>query len=423
MRFFPTGRNLLSLALAGSVMGTATFAAPTPAPAAPHVRAPLAIPLDLSPARRHAPKPPLHVIRSIAGRNMPAAAATYSILDVGGPPTAGYYYDPPHAFNDSDVIVGQAYNANLGTFDCFAYTGTKTKRFIDMSAGSAITQCNPTSVGAATGTSTPFVGYGDETTLGYFALSGNVSTNGSSSIEGLSNVVTSYFIGVNASGEAIGEGVYIPQGGFFSTYPPYVQSPGATSLALAQPQCSVYQALCADNEYADYLCPFGGCEINDAGLIMGYDDYTGVEMVYSYGGSGKDLPFNNDTTALNNANQILYSGYSCSGSCAYATNLYSLKTGSTTPIPTPKNSSCTGVYGLSLNNLGEVLGETTGCAAESDYVYVTWTAKGGTKVLNSEIPANAYESLEPIGVNDSGEILLALFTPTAEHWGLLVPKK
>lgn len=147
-------------------------------------------------------------------------------------------------------------------------------------------------------------------------------------------------------------------------------------------------------------------------------------MVFTYGATGGlDLPFHYQTgVALNDAQQVLFNLYNQSS--GYQATVYSITNGTTTAIPLPKHSSCTSNFGNSLNNEGEVLGETTNCSSSSDYVAWTWTAKGGLKVLSSELPSNTYESIFPRGVNDAGQVLVTLVTQKGIwDWGILTPAK
>jgi hypothetical protein len=84
--------------------------------------------------------------------------------------------------------------------------------------------------------------------------------------------------------------------------------------------------------------------------------------------------------------------------------------------------SCTEHVPLSMNNAGEILGYDTACGVATDAGYWTWDPQNG--VQRVIMPATtAYSSALPLGVNDNGQILVALNLAAGgqQHWGTFNP--
>jgi hypothetical protein len=185
-------------------------------------------------------------------------------------------------------------------------------------------------------------------------------------------------------------------------------------------------------------CPFGGCVINDRNEVLGYDFATVAPnvaklAVYTAGKASSldDLPITLNYAygqtvcctvfAFNDRDDILFSANDKVFDGTPIPAIYNIASGKKTIIPLATPSCPKGVtYGqpLSMNNKGEVLG-TYDCPTGPDG-YFTWDAASGTHDLGSQIP-NTNLTLYPIGVNDSGQILIGLVSGSVTTWGTLDP--
>jgi hypothetical protein len=207
---------------------------------------------------------------------------------------------------------------------------------------------------------------------------------------------------------------------------------GKMILDVAQPQCTTRGQQYCDNPYiaGAFSCPFGGCSINDSGMILGYDQNapTPSFLTYKYGKmtSVKDIPimgsYPYSYAFLNNMGQIAYSSYT-PGPSDVASYVYSMSTKKTMMIPTIPGNSCAYYYPISFSNVGQVLGEAGNCSDPDDQTYFTWDPVNGTQNLFDEIDMTGYTSVMPLGVNDNGQILVRLTenAPGQAVWGTLNP--
>jgi hypothetical protein len=360
--------------------------------------------------------PPSPGIHTAGGRPHLQSGQMYTINDVGTPP-ATLTGSTPVAFNNSGQILGSAYQTKKKTDDCVLYTGSGT--FADVSTPATDLECSPNGLSSADSNGVlRFVGYLNtpyEQSSIAFSGTYTVSTATATFTPYTANV-PSLLSGVNVSGEAVGDAYYSPFSGFSTSEPLFVLLPAAKTLTLAQPQCTTSKTGCSSGA-AGNACPFGGCAINDGGTTLSRDLATGKPLTYIYGqsGSGKDLSIKpSNTPQINNAGQVVYDVYN-SLSGLYTTYIYATATSVTTTIPKIPGYPCS-YMPLSMSNNGQVLG-TTSCG-----IYWTYDPVNGTQNLNTEIPTNSYQDVYPLGINDNGQILVALYTATgATHWGTLNP--
>jgi hypothetical protein len=369
-------------------------------------------------------------IRSARIRPNLGSGQTYTIVNLGAPSTTSYSSSSPVAFNNTGQIVGTAYLTSKQTVDCVMYNHGS---FVDLTASAAQAACGVGSLSKANkgkahlvGTlRTPF-----EQAAVAFSGAFVTTTSGFTLTEFAANDLSNLF-GVNSSGEAVGVAWYAPLGGFYSDQPYFVLPAATSTLQPMQPQCvTVGQALCAAPNFAPTAsCPFGGCSINDSGLILGWDPHAATPslMTYTYGQStsAKDIPIVGPQlygdAFINNAGQIAYSAYNSALTNVVA-YVYSSATGATTAIPSIPGNSCADYVPISFSNLGQVLGLTENCGAFTDYIYWTWDPVNGTQNLATEFSITGYSTVTPLGVNDGGQILASLVTNAdVTGWGTLNP--
>jgi hypothetical protein len=225
--------------------------------------------------------------------------------------------------------------------------------------------------------------------------------------------------GINATGHVVGPGWYDPPlTGFFTLNPELIGVPGASKLVAAQPDCTVLEQGCGVDTHIDNstACPFGGCSINAVGTILGCDLATGAAMTFAFGARspGVDLPIvaaNGTAPAINDAAQILYATMS-QANFTFSAFVYSMASKATVEIPDLPGA--TDNVPLSINNSGRVLGF-------DGTTYWTWDPANGLQDIGAALPANAYQSIAALGINDDDRILVRLNTASAVHWGTLVP--
>jgi hypothetical protein len=377
---------------------------------------------------RRLPPPPRPAPIPLGGRHHAGPLATqYTIADVGAPsPSNVVVLEQPASFNNTGQIVGYAYNYQNGTSNCMAYTGSKWLRLNAFSfrycTPQSITNANP-----STGTY-EIVGYGDpQNSVEQNAFTATV-VKSVAHFADFTGHAPSALYGVNNSGAAVGYSYYNPPKGFFESDPPFVESNG--KFAPLQPQCTTNQPLCmqdVESSWWDGDCAFGGCSINDAGVVLGYGNNGssyGYE-IYTVGqpSSGEILPMSYDVSyvaGINDANQIAYSQYTYSGD-TWSAWIYQVGASAPTSLGTIPGDSCSYEYVMGQNNNGQVLGYSGGCQNES-YTYWTWDPVNGMVDLDAEIGQNSYSSITPYGINDNGQILVELETSTGHtHWGTLDP--
>ena len=363
---------------------------------------------------------------------MPGATTVsrYTIVDVGAPSPALYTAPSADAFNNAGQIVGTAVSVTAKRTDCFLYAGDG--RFSPISGGSGGGDCFPFAISNPDAAQTVrIVGTFSSTYAAPHAFYAVVNASGTT-LSALAQNVPSELTGVNSAGKAVGDAYYRPAGGFFSTSPMFESAAGPT-IVVAQQQCTSYRLFCAlnvpDNRYA---CSFGGCQINDAGTILGFDAQSGHLLTRTFGEpmSGRHLPIvAAPATALvngeliNDADQIAYSVIATAPPNRISSYVYSIAHETTTPIPTLKGSSCAQSVLISLTNTGEVLGLAQQCANSKDNVYFIWDPVRGTRNLSALIPSDPqYSAIFPVGENDKGQFLLNLTLKSgAVHWGILEP--
>ncbi len=389
-------------------------------------------------------------IRGNAPRPFAAATPAYTIHNVGAPAYTGGSL--PLGFNNTGQIFGFAYNVHgyTGPIDCVIWTGTVFERLpfpvvtVSTAYHNANTRCMPAGIddaNAATGAYEIVGSVQEEYTFNpnAFAVVAVASAFKKSSI--YYPYSPSAMVGVNSAQTSLATAEFSRDTVADIHGQLYFTATGAVD-ALSQ-----LQAPASPNAPLEHYliptvanaCPFGGCAINGAGEVLGYDyttvnDYsTATAALYTLGkpASLVHLPIQdvlgieqNDNTyqvavvfpvALNNAGQLVY----------YDTDLgspvlYNVASGAKTVISVlPPGCSAPSAAPISLNNLGEVLGVVSNCPNYSGYF--TWDSVHGTQFLNAEIPASAY-TLFPLGVNDRGQILVTLQTSAGVNdWGTLDP--
>jgi len=71
---------------------------------------------------------------------------------------------------------------------------------------------------------------------------------------------------------------------------------------------------------------------------------------------------------------------------------------------------------IGLNGSAEVLALANNCTQSDHDGSVTWDAKHGFLTVASGLPKNKYDTIDPVWLNDRGEILVEL-TSAADHIG------
>lgn len=371
-----------------------------------------------------APLPP--TIRAHGPHSGVRSDVAYTIDDIGGPYPA-FANSFPVAFNNSGQFLGYGYSASKGVQTCIVYAAGK---FVNASASSNDVACFPQGMSSQDSQGVArFVGYVatpfDEAPVGFL---GTVNAAGKAALTPFSAHSPSNLAGVNLGGQAIGSGHYVPVGGFYSAYPQFVANAGA--ISVAQPYCTTVAQYCASPVQNTLSgCAFGGCSINDSGTVLAIDPSNGELMTYAPGAQRSGADYAAIPAAylvggeqLNNAGQILYSAYDKAHAHIYS-YVYTASSGASSIVPAIAGSTCADYYGISLNNLGQILGYTGNCTNPNDSIYWTWDPADGIQNLNAEIPSNSYSGIIPQGINDNGSILVSLIVPPAGlyDWGTLAP--
>jgi len=200
-------------------------------------------------------------------------------------------------------------------------------------------------------------------------------------------------------------------------------------LTFLQPSCATTAVGClspiqnheifSTAEPPDY-CAFGGCTIDDAGHVLGYDPSTNDYAVHTIGLSSSTielpLPTSVHVVAMNRAGKVVYVEMR-SGARSIVSAVYDRLAGTSTVIPPVAATSCVHYFPLSMNNLGEVLGFTSRCASRD--FYWTWDPMHGTQQVSASVPAGASKFMA-YGVNDKAQILVSFeASGGAVHWGML----
>ncbi len=368
----------------------------------------------------------LPIVRGMAGR---PAAATYTIDDVGAPDPGKYSNSAPQGFDNNGRMVG--YGSTATRLNCVVYNG----KFITLKMPEDIETCNVTLISARLD-----LGKGKYEIVGLAGTqySGDVSafsaiggTSQQPEIKLLPRFQPSVLNGVNDNGKAIGDSHYSPPNGFFFDQPPFALRGGRKAKnfrPLQASECVTLKRYCMIyNSQADavqFACGFGGCTINDNNVVLGEDDYNSLYMIFPLGNpsGAMDLPIGPGNGAfaasgINNAGQIAYSEFLG----IYLPFMYTV--GAATPVPLGilPDSGCRAYFPLSESNAGEVLG--LGICPPTGTAYWTWDPVNGMQNLANEVSlGSAYIGFAPYGVNDNGNILVLLVSPSGpRHWGMLVP--
>jgi hypothetical protein len=372
----------------------------------------------------------LPIVHGSAGR---PAASTYSIDDVGAPNPGLYTSSNPQAFDNNGRMVG--YGSTTTRLECVVYNGN----FMTLKMPDSYTTCNVTSISDRTD-----LGNGKYEFVGLAGTQNSENVSAFSSIGGpskkpdiklLARFQPSVLNGVNKHGKAIGNSYYSPAGGFFYDQPPFALRGGRLPenfKALQASQCVTLMPLCmmwnSQVDAIQFACGFGGCAINDKGVVLGVDGATEDEMIFPLGNpsGAMDLPFAGPASGgysaagINNAGQIAYAQFNgIEGT--YLPFIYTVGAAAAVPLgELPLRLNCRRYFPLSENNPGEVLGLAL---CTSGIVYWTWDSVNGIQNLADLVSlGSTYVGFAPYGVNDNGNILVVL-APTSgpNHWGMLVP--
>ncbi len=368
--------------------------------------------------------PPL----SLRGRRPAASGPVYTIVDDGAPSSSTYALQNPVAFNDTGQIVGVATDAVKGNhYTCEFFDGS---RYRNISSSSSITDCNPYAMNDANpasgsidvaGAVVSTYSYASQTKAFYSTITPGLEAVGTT-VFGAND--SSYLTGVNAAGAAIGLGYYRPVTGFASTYPAFFLASGTLALQLLQPACTTAAPGCGI--VTNVACAFGGCSIAADGSLLLLDVASQTYEILAPSGAVRYPNLGpsanlNGAPIMNDSGQLLYATASTAGNVTtIVTKIYSVATGASTVVPPIAGNSCTEYVPTSFNNVGQVLGYTTNCP-RSDGGFFVYDAANGTQDLLEDLPTGSV-SVDPVGINDRGQILVQLAQPSAvSHWGILQP--
>ena len=373
-------------------------------------------------------------------RSPAANAPSYTIHNVGYP--SGATSSTPGGFNDTGQIFGLAEvpTAQGRVQDCRLWTGFAFVRLPLPATGT----CTALAINDAN------AGSGEYEVVGAATEAFSVGTRAFAVIAGPGGFVRStiYYanspstmVGVNASAVSVASAAFerdrigdLDGLLYFTTV-----SAGSALATLQTPTAAnappIHNLLpIAPTYYPAYPnpCAFGGCTINAANEVLGFDALTRTAAqtftlaVYTVGNpaslrhlplSGPILapsPAEDTPVAFNNADRLVYLD-----STTNEPAVLDIDTGAKTRLPVLPAGCPASAQGipLSMNDLGEVVGFNAGCATPN--VYWTWDPLHGTHYLASEIPASAY-TIYPLGVNDNGQILVALVDANGvDDWGTL----
>ncbi len=376
-------------------------------------------------------------------RSRAANAPTYTIHNVGFP--SGFPASTPGGFNDTGQIFGLVevpkVPAGSGYVqDCRLWTGFVFVRLPLPASGT----CTALAIDDAN------AGSGQYEVVGAVTEPFSTGTRAFAAIAGAGGFVKStiYYanspstmVGVNASQRSVASAAFerdrigdLDGQLYFTT-----EGAGAALTTLQTPAAAnaapIHNLLpIAPTDYPAYPnpCVFGGCTINAASEVLGFDALTrnaaqtATLAVYTVGNAAslRHLPLSGPTlapgpeedtpVAFNNADRIVYLD-----STTNEPAVLDIDSGAKTRLPVlpPGCPSYAQGVPLSMNDLGEVVGVNLNCTTPS--AYWTWDPLHGTQYLASEIPASAY-TIYPLGVNDNGQILVQLVdTNGVDYWGTL----
>jgi hypothetical protein len=393
-------RHLLAYALLGGA-----------APALPAGAAVLAVSLaQVPPARPHV---------ALGGRRHPGPLATsYTIDDFGTPKNASL--QNPDSLNNAGQISGTEFNTQRHAYACVAFTGT---HWVVLNPPK-FANCAPQAMNEPASQTGPFsvVGYGQQT-HGNVAFIASVSGNQAKFTQVTTDAPTR-LLGINDAGYAVGTAYR--QSGFFEQNPPYVLN--GKTFAPLQPQCETFGPFCMSVVSVDAWtgpCPFGGCAITDGNVVFGVDGQNSAQhyevLTIGKSSSAQNLPMDPmaaPAAGINDALQIAYAKLNGSGN--YSAWQYTVGASQPVALGTLPGSTCLNYNPISENNAGDILGDTPNCSGAA---YWTWDPVNGMRDLDAEIPTNNYTQITPVGINDSGQILVELLKGNVVHWGLLKPSQ
>ncbi len=378
-----------------------------------------------------------------------AATASYTLLDVGAPPSSVYPSSEPIGFNDTGQIFGIATSTAkedrvgfASDFDCLVWTGA---RFVDISPAGTFESCAPFAIDGADPTSKAF------TVVGRFrdiyhapspyyyslgdpaqvAFAANVSAaTGTFAFSPYDAYDPSGFFGINSSGVKVGYAQDVAA----STQAEVAVGAAGDTFAFVRPACAdaASSALCPlpiqslkrfSNGQPTGYCAFGGCTIDDDRNVLGVDAQTGSYSIARVGvpSSAKDLALSSSVhaVAMNQPGKILYGYTVTSGAGIVGAALFDIPSATSTVLPPVSGTSCDYYYPISMNHTGEVLGFTGACKAS--HFYWTWDAVHGTREVTAAVRAGG-KSFQAYGVNDAGAILVSFAARDGTtHWGTLQP--
>ena len=373
-------------------------------------------------------------------RSRAASAPSYTIHNVGYP--SGLTSSTPGGFNDTGQIFGLV-NLPPGSGyaqDCRLWTGFVFVRLPLPATGS----CTALAINDAN------AGTGQYEVVGFETEPFAVNTRAFAAIAGPGGFVkaTIYYanspsimVGVNASQISVASAAFerdrlgdLDGSLYFTT-----KSAGSALATLQTPAAAnappIHNLLPTAPTYDPAFpnpCAFGGCTINAANEVLGFDALTKnlatqtyTLAVYTVGNatslrhlplSGSLSPQDDTPVAFNNTDRLVYLD-----SMTNEPAVLDIDTGAKTTLPVLPAGCPAYAQGipLSMNDLDEVVGFNTGCTATN--AYWTWDPVHGVRYLASEIPASAY-TLFPLGVNNNGQILIRLVDPNGvDDWGTLDP--
>jgi hypothetical protein len=370
------------------------------------------------------PRSPLVARLGKSGRPADIAQGqAYSIVMYGPPDRARDSGVGPVGFNNTGQIYG----------GCIVYSG---ERFFNFAKSTNYTNCSATSISdASSSNGIYFVGGNvsslyDPNSSGFVAkltADGGDKTAGIGSFE--SSRPDSDVYGVNAAGDA-----YLTSYSVFNPNEPQIYSTTKRSFRSLPPCLVSGNNMSGDCfqpvKYYDE-CPFGACELNGNGLILGVDsDNAGFWYIYNpstnIGISVPDFIDEGESSPslyvpqLSNYGLVAVATFYEIGSNMPQTGLavYSFKEGAW--IGVIQLAGCTGIsLPISMNNGGEVLSYAD-CSNGGEYF--TWDPQNGIQILEIPTPS-PYTSIYPLGVNDKGQILISALSSTSPgtFWGVLNP--
>ncbi len=364
----------------------------------------------------------------------------YTINDVGAPPNTTNYGPPgPLGFNNTGQMFGTADKKSKphSAADCFIYTDGA---FIDPSSSTYVYKCSLFSINDANSNNAFEVVGGlqnatDPDEAGIVVNSSKTSRSLSVKQFGATDP-RSGIVAVNASGTGYGYTYNNLTGN-----PPKTYSPSTKRYTVLQAACAVPGALqngcmqSLSSQTSNNVCPFGGCYINNGGVVLG-SGATAASLLGLFtlaNGAYNDLP-DSFTDSSGNSYYInsgyppdpQLTNYGLAGTASESGNfnsqfavVYSFAASGWSVLPVlPANCSTHNV--LSFNNSGEVLGFDSNCPNSSPNIYWTWDAANGIAAVN--IPSNSYAAVQLLGVNDNGQLLATLQTTAGAYdWGTLNP--